>query len=182
MKWPDCCMVVMLYGQYLPDFIGMSVCSTKFSEHTKLWEMRNCLWPSFYICFLQCGWRIWLHWLKKGLEFWKNSALKQTSSFLRMSQYRKNKPGWGRKMFPNYDFINIFYFNEKSLKQEAVSQTQSAAGLSPIMQRFVLVKQLHLSTSCAGTISHIHGTRSVGRIHSAQLANNLTFWWEFSLS
>lgn len=57
-------------------------------------------------------------------------------------------------------------FHRKSFKQVEMSQTQSTVGLSPVMQRFVLMKQLHLSigpnsrTSCAGTISHIHGTRA----------------------
>lgn len=65
-------------------------------------------------------------------------------------------------MFLNYSFINMFYFNEKCLKLEDVSQTQSAAGLSPIMQRFDLMKQLPILSICAGTMSDIHGTLSVG--------------------
>ncbi len=49
---------------------------------------------------------------REAFKCWKSSALKQTSSFIKMSQCRENKPRRGREMFLKYDFTSMFYFTE----------------------------------------------------------------------
>lgn len=79
---------------------------------------------------------------RKGFQCWKSSALKQTSSFIRMSWCRENKPRRGRKMFLWVRLHKHVLFHKKkkkSLEQVERSQDPSTAGSSPTVQRFVLM-------------------------------------------